>query len=197
MSRFTVAVVLAGGEGRRMGGGKPLRTFGRTTLLANAIRLAHAYCPVVAVSVRDGGQAPGVVEPLIHDAPRAEGPLAGLAAALAFAQAQGAARVLTLPCDMPRLPADLRARFELALSGSEGLAAVAASGGQLHPVCGLWRAEAAARLPGYLAQGRSSLKGFAAACGFVTVEWETGAGDPFANANTPEELAALQPRDGR
>lgn len=197
MTLSTVAVVLAGGDGRRMGGGKPLASYGRTTLLARAVRLARGYCPTVAVAVRAAEQVgDGLAEPLILDRPGAEGPIAGLAAALAYAEREGGAKVLTLPCDMPRLPADLCSRLEAALAASGRVAAVAASGGRLHPVCALWRIEAAQRLEGYLASGRSSLHGFAAACGFSVVDWDPGDADPFANANTPEELAALQPSRG-
>jgi molybdopterin-guanine dinucleotide biosynthesis protein A len=68
----------------------------------------------------------------------------------------------------------------------------AASEGRLHPVCALWPTDAAAELAAYAAVGRASLKGFAAELGHTTVEWSVERGDPFVNANTPEELAALQ-----
>ncbi|MFN3582657.1 DUF454 family protein [Phenylobacterium sp.] len=190
----TVAVVLAGGEGRRMGGAKPLRRYGRATLLAHALTLARRWSPRVAVAVREPSQAGEEVDaPLILDDPAVPGPAAGLAAAFGFARSQGATRLLILPCDTPRLPADLLARLDAALVPGAAVA-VASSGGVLHPVCALWRVEAAERLPAYLASGRASLRGFAADCGMVEVEWPAEPEDPFAGANTPEELTALQPR---
>ncbi|WP_293900095.1 molybdenum cofactor guanylyltransferase [Phenylobacterium sp.] len=186
-------VVLAGGEGRRMGGAKPLRRLGDTTLVAHALALARTWSAQVAVAVRDAAQVGDEVDaPLILDDPALAGPLAGLASAFGFANQIGAARLLTLPCDAPALPSDLLARLARGLS-SETLVAVAASGGVLQPVCALWRVQAAARLPAYLATGRRALGGFAAHCGMATVDWPAGDIDPFANANTPEELAALQP----
>jgi molybdopterin-guanine dinucleotide biosynthesis protein A len=191
----TLAVVLAGGDGRRMGGSKPLRRLGATTLVANALGLARGYCPTVAVAVRSSDQlAGGVDAELLTDLPGLEGPLGGLAAALDFARRLGAARVLTLPCDAPRLPSDLCARLEAALDGDgPAQVAVAASGGRLHPTCALWRADSMAALSTYVASGGRSLKGLAGELCMAIVAWEAGDADPFANANTPDELAALQP----
>ncbi|WP_068874256.1 MULTISPECIES: molybdenum cofactor guanylyltransferase [unclassified Phenylobacterium] len=188
-------VVLAGGEGRRMGGGKPLRTFGQTTLLGQAIARARRWSPIVAVAVRARDQIAGDIDaPVLLDDPSIPGPAAGLASAFAFAAGANTARFLTLPCDAPWLPDDLLERLDAAL-GDEGVA-VASSLGWLHPTCALWRTDCARRLPAYLATG-ASLRGFAADCGMIQVEWEPGPdGDPFANANTPEDLAALQPGAG-
>lgn len=191
-ARPVAVVVLAGGEGRRMGGGKALRAYGGTTLVGHAVGLALTWSPVVAVAVRSADQIAGVDAPLILDDPDTEGPAAGLAAAFAFAGREGATLLLTLPCDTPNLPADLLARLEAGLG--EAAVAMAASGGRLQPVCALWRRDAGAGLAGYLAAGRRSLKGFAAACGMAIVDWDTADGDPFAGANTPDELAALQPQ---
>jgi molybdopterin-guanine dinucleotide biosynthesis protein A len=192
MSAKTAVVVLAGGEGRRMGGGKPLRPFGESTLVAHAVALARRWSPLAAVAVRDPAQVAGQVDaPVILDDPGISGPIAGLAAALAFARDQGAEQLLTIPCDAPRLPDDLLSRLEAALTG-EACAAVPESGGNLHPDCALWRVEALERLPAYLATGKRSLRGFAESCGLARAEWPAE-GEPFANANTPEVLEALQP----
>lgn len=188
------AVVLAGGEGRRIGGGKPLRMLGGKTLLTRAVGQAAAFSDRVALAVRHPGQV-GAPEGLavIADAP-IEGPLGGVAAALAYARAQGRAAVLTLPCDMPFTPLDLGARLDAALD--DHTAAIATSGGRMHPVCGLWRVEALEQLPVYAASGRRSLKGFAEAVGFTAVDWPIEPGDPFFNVNTEEDLAEAEARLG-
>lgn len=192
MSGGVAVVVLAGGEGRRMGGGKPLRPFGQTTLVAHALSFARRWSRTVAVAVRAEDQVAGLAAPLVLDDPAIPGPAAGLASALAFAAREGATRLLTVPCDAPCLPDDLLGRLEAALGEAAGVA-VASSLGQLHPACALWRTDCAARLPAFLASG-TSLRGFAQACGMAVVEWDARPGDdPFANANTPAELAALQP----
>lgn len=184
------AVILAGGQGSRIGGGKPLRTLGRLTLLERALRQARQWSGDVVVAVRDEGQLGETDLPMVLDEPEIEGPLGGLAAGLGFARDAGAGALLSLPADMPFLPEDLAPRLEQAIGGR--LAALASSGGHLHPVCGLWRIGALDRLPGYLASGKRSLKGFAEALGFAAVEWPAGPPDPFLNINSAEDLASAE-----
>jgi molybdopterin-guanine dinucleotide biosynthesis protein A len=95
--------------------------------------------------------------------------------------------VLTIPCDMPFLPWDLPVRLT-----SDAAATVAASGGRLHPICALWKAEARDALPAYLATGRRSLKGFAEAAGYEAVQWPTEPFDPFFNINDEADLARAE-----
>ena len=184
------AVVLAGGEGRRIGGAKPQRTLAGRTLLERAVGQASAFSDLTAVAVRDPAQTKvpsGLV--VIEDAP-CEGPLGGLAAALAFTRSRGRAAVLTLPCDMPLVPADLSSRLAAALG--DHVAALAASGGRLHPVCGLWRTAALDILSAYAGTGQRSLKGFAATVGFATVDWLPEPIDPFFNVNTADDMARAE-----
>jgi len=191
MTGRLVVAVLAGGEGRRMGGVKALRPFRGTPLVAHAAALARRWSDEIVVVVRDPAQVTGAVEaPLALDDPQIPGPLAGLAAALGYARARGADFLLTLPCDMPNLPEDLAARLAASLTSERG-GALPTAGGELQPVCGLWRVGALDRLAAYLAAGRSSLRGFAEACGLVTIDFGVEAGRAFANANTPEELERL------
>ena len=48
-------VILAGGEGRRIGGGKPQRLLGGETLLDRALRRARSWSDEVLVAARHGG----------------------------------------------------------------------------------------------------------------------------------------------
>lgn len=181
------AVILAGGGGRRIGGGKPLRMLGGMTLLERALRQARQWSDAVAVAVRDEGQLGTADLPTVLDEPGIEGPLGGLAAGLRFARETGRDALLSLPADMPFLPEDLSPRLEQAIGGR--LAALPRSDGHLHPVCGLWRTGALDCLPGYLGSGKRSLKGFAEAIGFAAVDWPAGPPDPFLNINSAEDLA--------
>lgn len=166
-------VILAGGAGRRIGGGKPRRLLGGERLLDRALRRARNWSDEVLVAARKGGD--------ITDDPSIEGPLGGVAAALALGD------VLTIPCDMPFLPEDLPERLR-----SDAAVTVAASGGHLHPVCALWKAGARDALPAYLGTGRRSLTGFAEAVGYRAVEWPVAPFDPFFNVNDPVDLARAE-----
>jgi molybdopterin-guanine dinucleotide biosynthesis protein A len=182
-------VILAGGEGKRIGGNKPLRMLAGESLLERAVDYARRISKSFAVAVHDEAQAGSVAIPIIRDA-EIEGPLGGLVAALRFARDEGRRAVLIIPADMPFLPPDLASR----LVGDIGQtrAAVACSGGHQHPVCGLWRTEALDRLPAYLASGRRSLKGFADAVGYVAVDWPVDTLDPFFNINSEVDLAEAE-----
>ena len=179
-------MVLAGGEGRRINGDKPLQTVGGRTLLDRALDRAAGYSDLVALSVRGAGQAKAAVRRLIDD-PAIPGPLAGIDSALRFARGSGADAVLTIPCDAPFLPDDLMERLARALTERVGVA-IARSGGRLHPVCALWRAGLDDQLRTYAATGRGALMGLADAVGWTAVEWPAEPVDPFFNVNTPEDL---------
>ena len=161
-------VILAGGEGRRIGGGKPQRLLGRQTLLERALNAARRWSDEVTIA--DGAS----------DLAGVEGPLGAVAAALARRD-----DILTIPCDMPFLPADLADRLG---RESEAAATLATSGGRLHPVCALWRARAADGLTAYPGSGRRSLRGFAEAVGYAAVEWSMEPVDPFFNVNDEDDL---------
>lgn len=180
-------VILAGGEGRRMGGGKPLHRLGGRSLISIAVDRARSWSPLVAVSVRSPGQVGTVDAPLILDSQDIAGPLAGLASALAFAAQASASRLLTLPCDTPNLPDDLAERLAKALvTGVRG--AVASCDGRLHPICAVWDVGVRADLPAYIAGGRSSVRGFAEAVGLKTVDWDGRSAPAFQNINTLKDL---------
>lgn len=194
MTEAPLVLVFAGGEGRRIGGGKPLRRLAGQSLVARAVALARRWSDEVRIAVRRGGQVGEAGAERLADDPEIEGPLGGLGAGLRCARELGRPLLLTLPCDAPFLPADLCKRLadEIGASG----VAVAASGGELHPVCALWRAETLDLLPGYLASGGRSLRGFAEAVGHVVVAWDAAPEDPFFNINSEADLAEAERRLG-
>ncbi|KWV94639.1 molybdenum cofactor guanylyltransferase [Erythrobacter sp. AP23] len=183
--RATACVVIAGGEGRRMGGNKPFRLFAGKTLLARALRQAASFSNLVAVAMRDTLDLGDI--PVILDPPDMAGPLAGLATGLDFARRGEREWLLTIPCDMPFLPADLLVKLANALDGQA--VALAASGWRTHPVCALWHTSACEALPGFCERSDRSLHGFAEHVGFATARWGN-APDPFFNVNCSEDLAA-------
>lgn len=183
-------VILAGGEGSRMGGDKPMRLLGGQRLIDRAEALALQWSDILAVSIRNPAQVESTQLECIIDKEAIEGPLAGLAAALRFGGVADRDAVLTIPADMPFLPADLGERLSAEI-GHYG-AAIASSGGHLHPVCSLWKASALKNLDDYLATGRRSLRGFAEAIGFCAVDWPTEPHDPFFNINAAEDLAIAE-----
>jgi len=183
-----VTAILAGGAGRRIGGAKPERCLAGVSLLTHTLTAARGWGGPIVLNLRDPEQVRGDHAPVILDDPDIPGPLGGLASALAWAEASGADRVLTLPCDMPFLPADLLDRLDEALTDDKAVA-VPASGGRLHPVCALWRTVALPVLVRRAAAGQLSLTGLSEAVGRIVVDWPLQQRDPFLNINTLDDLA--------
>lgn len=189
-SRADLCAILAGGEGQRIGGGKPLLRLQDQRLVDRSLDLARGFGRDVVVVARTRQQVEPVDAPVILDAPDIEGPLGGLAAALRTGVARGAQTVMTIPCDMPRLPGDLTDRLIAGLSGFAA-AVMAAHQEQLFPVCAVWRTEAYDKLDAYVATGRRSLRGFAEYCGATTVSWPARYSGNFANVNSLADLSSI------
>jgi len=180
------AVILAGGAGSRIGGDKPSRPLGHGTLLDHVLARVFSFGLPCALAVQwpeQGDVAPDL--PLLIDEGGA-GPIAGVVAALRHAVRERLDAVLALPCDTPLLPIDLLERLKAPVEAG-AMAAVASSGGRLHPSCALWSARSAEALDDYLIEGRS-LKGFAARLDASVVEWPAVPYDPFFNVNSEADL---------
>jgi molybdopterin-guanine dinucleotide biosynthesis protein A len=123
------------------------------------------------------------------------GPLAGILAALDWA---AAARpdvewVLSAAADCPFLPRDLVARLHRARADENAELAVAASGGQSHPVIGLWRVGLREQLRHALVvEDIRKIDRWTARYRLATVEWPAVPLDPFFNANTMEDIAEAE-----
>lgn len=193
-----VAVVLAGGLARRMGGGdKGLRVLGGRTILA---RVVGAIAPQVAVVVVNANGDPSrfaaLGVPVVPDAiPGALGPLVGVLSAMDWARAHspGCAWVASLACDGPFVPHDLVARLQAAIATEGADLACAGSGGRDHPVVGLWPVRLAEALRRAIAEeGIRKVDAWTARYRLARAEFPIGAVDPFFNVNTAEELALAE-----
>jgi molybdenum cofactor guanylyltransferase len=187
-----LGVILAGGQATRMGGGdKGLRPFRSGTLLGAVIaRLSPQVAELALNAGGDPARFAAFGLPVIPD-PVADqpGPLAGVLAAMDWAAGQGAATVVTVPCDTPFLPGDLVPR--LILAGNGGLA-IAESGGRLHPTVALWPVALRNDLRATLARGERKVRAFADRHGATLADFPLTTPDSFANANTPADLARLE-----
>lgn len=186
-----VAVILAGGDGRRIGGDKPNIMLDGRSLIDRAIDHVAQWCIPARLSVREPGQVGATRLAEVHDDLRFEGPIGGLLGALAWAEDFGARRVITIACDMPYLPCDLRRRLDAAAVQS-GVPAVATSLQRRHPVCSVWPVGCLGPLQAYAHSGRRSLNGALETCAAVSVDWPVRDGhDPFHNINTLDDLAEV------
>ena len=188
------AVILAGGQSRRMGGGdKGLLPFGAGTVIGQVI--ARLSPQVGRMAINANGDPARFAEyglPVLPDGlPGHPGPLAGVLAALDWAILQGADWVVTVPSDTPFLPIDLVIRLVQAVQAGAPLA-IAASAGHFHPTCGLWPVQLRGDLAATLQNNQRKLRDFTDRHGAVAVSFPSGPPDPFFNINTPADLAQAQ-----
>ena len=124
VSVVRAGIILAGGEGLRLGPGAPkaIRAFGGTTLLERALALLSARCERVFVSVPHAFPLPPdtLRYERVDDLSNGEGPLAGLVPSLERAATARADLAWVIPTDMPLLgPAHLDALL-IALDPPDG-----------------------------------------------------------------------------
>ena len=193
----TLAVILAGGLARRMGGGdKPLRTLGGRPLLDHVLdRLRPQAAAVVLNANGDPARFAGYGLPVVPDGlPDYPGPLAGVLAALDWAAERhpDLAWVASAPGDSPFIPVDLVERLHAARAAAGVPLACARSAGQAHPPIGLWPVALRGDLRAALLAGERKIDRWTARHGCAHADWPDAPLDPFFNANTPEELAEAE-----
>lgn len=184
MDRVT-GVVLAGGLGRRMGGvDKGLQLLRGKPMVEHVLaRLATQVDEIVINANQNHEAYARFGNRVVPDAIAGyAGPLAGMHAGLGAASHP---LVLTVPCDSPFLPADLRARLQRGLQDND--LAVAKTGAQPHPVFSLVRASVRGHLERFLASGGRKIDAWYATLRVAEVSFDDEA-DAFRNINTREEL---------
>jgi molybdopterin-guanine dinucleotide biosynthesis protein A len=181
-----------------MGGGdKPMRQIGGRPILARVIARLAPQCDGLILNANgDPARFASFGLPVISDTvENFPGPLAGILAALDWTAANRPeiAWILCAAGDCPFLPRDLVARLHRARVEQDAQLAVAASGGQSHPVIGLWSVALREELRHALVdEGVRGVGRWAARYRLATVTWPAEPFDPFFNANTPDDIAAAE-----
>jgi molybdenum cofactor guanylyltransferase len=184
-------VVIAGGQGRRMGGadkglvmlaGRPMvehviarlkPQVGR--LIINANRNLEAYEAMGYAVITDtvGGHV---------------GPLAGFLAAMRAARGP---YILTAACDTPLIATDLATRLWRTLEKEEAELAVAHDGDYLQPLFALISVSLADSVEHYLETGGRKIDRWYNTHRMATVDFSDVA-DSFANINNPEQRGEIE-----
>lgn len=196
-------LVLAGGRGSRMGGiDKGLQAFNGNALALHALQRLQPQvgaCMLNANRSLDTYQQWGV--PVHTDVlPDYAGPLAGFLTGLTHCTTEW---LLTVPCDSPRFPTDLAARMgEVAMR--EQATIVLAAGPEVgrdgalsvrpQPVFALLHRSLLPSLQAFVADGGRKIDAWTQQHPQALCRFDQPSDDPqaFANANTLQELQALQ-----
>lgn len=194
------AVILCGGQSRRMGTCKALLTVdGRSVLhrLAGAL----SFFEERLLSANDASLGAGLSWTVVEDRFPGLGPGAGLHAALLAAKKEA---LLCVPCDLPAF-SEQAARCLLAQFPGDCAAMVCRDSiGRLHPLCGIYTREMLPALEWRLAAGRCRMTEVLEDA--PTVVLDTAGllpDDVFFNMNTPadhrraEEMIRIENEHGR
>jgi molybdopterin-guanine dinucleotide biosynthesis protein A len=194
----TPGVLLAGGLARRMGGGdKPMRKIAGRTILDRVIARLEPQCEELILNANgDPARFATFGLPVISDTvENFPGPLAGILAALDWVAINrpDVEFMLSAAADCPFLPRDLVARLHHARAEQNAQLAVAASGGQSHPVIGLWSVALREDLRRALVvEDVRKIDRWTARYRLATDTWPAQPLDPFFNANTMDDIAEAE-----
>ena len=184
-------VVLAGGQGRRMGGvDKGLVELRGRTMVERVIERLRPQVDELVINANQNAEryATFGYRVLADEIGGFAGPLAGLHAALSRASHP---LVATAPCDSPFLPGDLVERLHAGLASNDAELAVARTFEQPHPVFCLCRRSVLPHLGEFLAAGGRKVDRWYATLRIVEVPFDDEE-EAFRNINTRDELQSLE-----
>lgn len=182
------AVVLAGGQGRRMGGAdKGLVDYHGRPLVAWVLdALAPQVGEIVISANRNLERYAATGHRVLPDTlPDFPGPLAGVLVAM---RAVATPWLIVVPCDTPHLPGDLATHLFAAAREADTSIAVAADDLRKHHTCFVAHTGLADDLAAYLARGERAVHRWQAAHCPAVVKFDAAG---LANFNRPEDLAGM------
>lgn len=169
--------ILVGGQSRRMGVDKALLAPAGAVLIAEAIR---PLCGSVSL-VGDPALYAKLGLPVVPDDFPGAGPLAGIEAAL---RTTAAALNLIVACDMPALDAGI---LEALFATGGDCALPQYPDGRVEPLCAVYDRRCAPAVRAALENGTRKVTDALQTLEIRYLQVSSGA--PFANLNTPEDLA--------
>ena len=184
-------LILAGGQGRRMGGVdkglQPLR--GRPMVAWVIERLAPQVGELLINANQNLEEYRAMGYPVVTDEISGfAGPLAGLQAGM---RATRTTFVLTCPCDSPFLPTDLAGRLYAALDKQAADLAVVKTGIWHQPVFTLARTALLPQLTAFLEKGGRKVDAWYTGLKVAEVAFDDEEA-AFTNINTTDELKAIE-----
>lgn len=182
------AGILAGGEGRRLGGiDKGWYEVAGRPLIAHTLERVRPQVGQIVISANRSMPRYRRLGYAVHgdDTDDRRGPLAGVATVLKVAATP---YVLIVPVDTPLLPMNLVERLAAAMQPATDIA-IAGTSGVLHPLHALMHRSLLDDVQAALFAGVRRVTDWQQPLGQVVVDWEDS--DAFANINSDQDAAAL------
>jgi molybdopterin-guanine dinucleotide biosynthesis protein A len=187
LSKKVSAIILAGGQGNRMGNrDKGLIEKNGSPLISHVIKQISSQVDDISLNCNrhiDEYKELGFAV-ITDQLPGFQGPLAGMHASLIHAKHDVC---LICPCDMPNLPSDLVARLYDALTNNCSDIAFPTCGTRRHYIPSLIRIDLLASLSVYLESGKRSVHGWYANLKVQEVDF-SATEESFINVNTSDLL---------
>jgi molybdopterin-guanine dinucleotide biosynthesis protein A len=185
------AAILAGGEGRRVGGNdKGLLVLGSLTLVEHVFDVLRGQVgEIIVCANRHHDEYMRCGRVIADEKPGFHGPLAGIATALTHCDTPW---LLTVPVDAPSPPLDLAQRLWNAAEEKHADAAVAHDGERRQPLFALYRRHLAQSAAIALAADHSVHR-WQDAVGAIEVDF-SGQAQSFVNLNTLAEVREWERR---
>lgn len=183
------AVILAGGEGSRMGGiDKGLLELNGQPLIKHVItRIAPQVAQLIISANRNLERYQSYGYPVITDQITDKGPLAGILSALQYCHSEW---LLTIPCDTPYIPTDLVARICNTKNPAQAALYTVHDGERLQPLVSMLHRDLITSLQNYLAADNRKVTDWLAHENSMTVDFSDQK-SAFININTPEILSTF------
>lgn len=185
------AVILAGGQSRRMGESKAkLKIDGKRFL----DRLAEELCGFgeLLVSVDEPARHPDIAYPMVGDVYPGCGPMAGLHAALSACRADA---LLALSCDLPLFERALGERLCALMDGETDVVAPLSDEGWIQLQCAVYRRSCAPVFEKFLTAGNYRIRDALAELRVKTVRMPEFS-RMLTNVNTREDYEKLLRKEG-
>jgi molybdopterin-guanine dinucleotide biosynthesis protein A len=186
------AVILAGGQSRRMGFNKALLDLGGQPLIRVLVDRIRPVTNRILISSNDCASYRFLNFPVVSDFYRGHGPLAGFHAAMLQ---QVSSLYIVLACDLPNLRASLLRNLILFAEGFDA-AIPRTRDGLAHPLCAVYRRTCLPSVENALLRGANKvIETFLV--DKLSIRWvgpEEGQfkDSDLANINTPEDLRRLK-----
>jgi molybdenum cofactor guanylyltransferase len=190
-TRHITAVILAGGQGRRMGGlDKGLIEIDGQPIVQILIEKLRSQAVNILINANRNQQLyESFGETVVNDQlENFQGPLAGFASAMDVVDTDF---ILGLPCDSPLLVDNYVERFINSQNASNASICVAHDGKRLQPVHALIRVDLLDSLHDFLHSGDRKIDRWYARHDPAEADF-SDCTDMFANINTPEDRQRLQ-----
>lgn len=186
-------LILAGGQGERMGGSDKglVECAGRPLIEHVLARVAPCADAILISANRTLDTYGRYGYPVLEDTTADfSGPLAGIARGLEQCMTDW---LWILPCDAPQVDAELLERLLDACRTQEAPAAVPIEGGRMHATCALLCRDTLPSLNTYLERDHRAVHAWLRTLPAAEIECDDHP-EWFVNLNTPEELAAYAAR---